>query len=110
MFDPQGLRPGDVVLERGNTWRSTAIAIATGGRFSHALIWVGGTDFSIQKMQAAGRPTQHLYSLAPNEGIGWNLDLFLDDAPKLRDPNEMGARVMSEGLPSIENPIKPTRR
>lgn len=44
LFDPVHLVPGDIVLERGRGVSSTIIAAATGGSFSHALIWVG-SDF-----------------------------------------------------------------
>jgi hypothetical protein len=44
LFDPDRLVPGDIVLERGGGVGSTVVAAATGGPFSHALIWVG-SDF-----------------------------------------------------------------
>lgn len=45
VFDSTKLLPGDIVLEMGAGIRSKAIAAAVGGDYSHALIWVGGTDF-----------------------------------------------------------------
>lgn len=44
LFDPDRLQLGDVVLERGGGLSSALVAAVTGGRFSHAMIWVGG-DF-----------------------------------------------------------------
>jgi hypothetical protein len=51
LFDPDNLRPGDVVLEIGSHWTSYGIQIAnlvktaTWSRYSHALIFLGGTIF-----------------------------------------------------------------
>ncbi|WP_316163441.1 YiiX/YebB-like N1pC/P60 family cysteine hydrolase [Bradyrhizobium sp. SZCCHNRI20481] len=45
IFDPGKLQPGDVVLERGKRLRSKAIALADRGTYSHALLWLGNTDF-----------------------------------------------------------------
>ncbi len=45
VFDPLHLRAGDVVLEFANDKSSRLIAKFDGGSFSHALMWVGGTDF-----------------------------------------------------------------
>ncbi|MGJ4925978.1 hypothetical protein ACQR1I_11715 [Bradyrhizobium sp. HKCCYLS2038] len=44
-FDPSRLLPGDIVLERGSGWRSKGIAWADWGNYSHALLWLGNTDF-----------------------------------------------------------------
>jgi uncharacterized protein YycO len=44
LFDPDALRLGDIVLERGPGMSSAIVAAVTGGHYSHALIWVGG-DF-----------------------------------------------------------------
>jgi Permuted papain-like amidase enzyme, YaeF/YiiX, C92 family len=44
-FDPSHLRAGDVVLEMGSGLHSKGIAAADHGDFSHALMWIGGTDF-----------------------------------------------------------------
>lgn len=44
-FDPDALRPGDVILERGGGKESRVIQLFDWGRYSHALIWLGGTDF-----------------------------------------------------------------
>lgn len=45
IFDVASLRPGDVVLERGSDWVSRAIRIADRGQYTHALIFLGGTEF-----------------------------------------------------------------
>lgn len=45
LFDVYNLRPGDVVLERGSGSKSRAIRTVDLGDYSHALIFLGGTDF-----------------------------------------------------------------
>lgn len=45
LFDPDHLEPGDVVLERGRGLISAGVATITRGSFSHALMWIDGTDF-----------------------------------------------------------------
>jgi hypothetical protein len=45
IFDVSRLRPGDVVLERGSGFFSRVIQTADCGKYSHALIFLGGTDF-----------------------------------------------------------------
>lgn len=44
-FDLARLRPGDVLLERGARLMSTAIRAVDRGKYSHALIFLGGTTF-----------------------------------------------------------------
>jgi len=64
--------------------------------------WPGGTEFSIGEMQGCARPSQQFLSFAPEYGVGWNLELYMDDAPKLRPPDEHGARIKSLDTPSLE--------
>jgi hypothetical protein len=45
VFDPAALHEGDVVLELGEKLKSWAISKIDRSPFSHALIWVGNTDF-----------------------------------------------------------------
>jgi hypothetical protein len=45
IFDQDKVLPGDVVLERAEGKQSDAIALLTGGAFSHALIRIDGSDF-----------------------------------------------------------------
>jgi len=45
VFNPHRMLPGDVVLERGDAKHSSVITALTGGNFSHALLWLDGTDF-----------------------------------------------------------------
>jgi hypothetical protein len=45
LFDSASLQLGDVVLERGSGVVSAAVAGATNGHYSHALMWVGGGNF-----------------------------------------------------------------
>lgn len=44
-MNPAALLPGDVILETGNSAFGRAIRAVDGGAFSHALMWVGNTDF-----------------------------------------------------------------
>lgn len=44
-FDHKGLQDGDVVLERGHRAVSKGISKIDRGPYSHALLWLGGTDF-----------------------------------------------------------------
>lgn len=72
--------------------------------------WVGGTEYSIENMQGCGRPSQHICMFTPEHGIGWNLELFLDDAPKLQAPDADGARAKGISLPSLEGEYETNRR
>ncbi|MCP1196110.1 hypothetical protein NKW84_09595 [Acetobacter senegalensis] len=44
-FDPTGLQPGDVILERGHSLISKGIRIFDRGRYSHALMWLDTVNF-----------------------------------------------------------------
>lgn len=44
-IDRHALQPGDVLLEAGATLFGAAIRKADHGAYSHALMWVGNTDF-----------------------------------------------------------------
>lgn len=44
-FDPDALRPGDVVLEAGASAQGRVIRAIESGRYSHALFWLGDGDF-----------------------------------------------------------------
>lgn len=43
MLNRRLLQPGDIILERGYEWYSEKIAKHTNSRYSHAMIYVGGT-------------------------------------------------------------------
>ncbi len=43
MLNYELLQPGDIILERGYAWYSEKIAKHTNSRYSHAMIYVGGT-------------------------------------------------------------------
>lgn len=43
MLNHDLLQPGDIILERGYAWYSAKIAKHTNSRYSHAMIYVGGT-------------------------------------------------------------------
>lgn len=45
IFDEAKLLAGDVVLERGSDPSSHIVAGITGGHYSHAMLWLGATDF-----------------------------------------------------------------
>ena len=72
--------------------------------------WVGGTEYSIENMQGCGRPSQHICTFTPEFGIGFNLEMYLDDAPKLQAPDENGARTAGMSLPSLEKEYDFSRR
>ncbi len=44
-FDPAALKPGDVILESGDSLAGKVIRTVEWGKYSHALLWLGGTDF-----------------------------------------------------------------
>ena len=64
--------------------------------------WVGGTDFSIKRLQASSRPSQHFYTFSPKYGLGWNIQLYLDDEPSLPDANDVGIRGNGMTIPTLE--------
>ncbi len=45
--------------------------------------WVGGSEFSIKTLQAAGAPTQLLFSVHPVFGVTWERNIQLQDPAKL---------------------------
>jgi hypothetical protein len=59
LFDHKLLKAGDVVLERGKGLGAAITAGATGGRYSHALMWVDGGDF-IEAMPTGVRILQYI--------------------------------------------------
>ena len=52
--------------------------------------WVGGTEYTVTKMQAAPRPGQRLMLFHPKHGITWSTQVFLSDKPRLTSKDEMG--------------------
>ncbi|MBB3349808.1 hypothetical protein [Sphingomonas sp. BK069] len=54
-FDQNRLLPGDVVLERGHGKFSPLITAVDRGRYSHALIWIGGGEF-LEAVKGGVRP------------------------------------------------------
>ncbi|EPE1290598.1 TPA: YiiX/YebB-like N1pC/P60 family cysteine hydrolase [Escherichia coli] len=59
MLNYELLQPGDIILERGYAWYSEKIAKHTNSRYSHAMIYVGGTI--IEATRGGG-----VYSRVPN--------------------------------------------
>jgi len=64
--------------------------------------WVGGTGFSISKLQACSRPSQHFYTFSPKYGLGWNIQLYLDDEPTLAELDEAGIRGDGMNIPTLK--------
>jgi len=64
--------------------------------------WVGGTEYSIGKLQACSRPSQHFYTFSPKYGLGWNIQSYLDDEPTLAELNEAGIRGNEVNIPTLE--------
>jgi hypothetical protein len=50
--------------------------------------WVGGTDFSVNRLQAASRPTQLLQGFHPKQGLTFQFPIYLDSAPSLNKQSE----------------------
>jgi hypothetical protein len=78
-IDHRQLLPGDIFLEAGDTLFGQAIRAVDGGDFSHALMWVGNTDF-IETVRRGARvisfarmiitdPEKWLWLRYPDEGI-----------------------------------------
>lgn len=64
-FDQNGLRTGDVVLERGHSKFSPMIMWADRGDYSHALLWLGGGDF-LEAVGTGVRPVGWVRTLVSN--------------------------------------------
>jgi hypothetical protein len=45
--------------------------------------WVGGTDFSVGKMQAASQPKQLITGFSPRYGLTWSYPIYLGEKPRL---------------------------
>jgi hypothetical protein len=70
-LDRTRLKPGDVLLERSPTFKSAAIRGITRGSYSHALIWMGNSDF----MEAVGdgvRPMPYVRVVTSDPSL-WSL-------------------------------------
>jgi uncharacterized protein YycO len=78
-LDVSRLEAGDVLLERAPTATSAVIRGATRGAYSHALIWMGNTDF----MEAVGDGVRAMpYArIVTSDPKRWSL-LRLDSDPK----------------------------
>lgn len=64
--------------------------------------WVGGTQFSVSKLQACSRPSQRLYYFTPKYGIASSIQLFLDDEPTLPEPMPDGSKIKDIEIPTLE--------
>ena len=78
-LDVSKLEAGDVLLERAPTATSAAIRGATHGAYSHALIWMGNTDF----MEAVGNGVRAMpyVRIVTSDPSRWSL-LRLESNPK----------------------------
>jgi len=65
--------------------------------------WVGGTEYSISTMQACSRPSQHFYTFSGKYGLGWNIQLYLDDEPTLAELTDAGVRGLGMKIPTLED-------
>lgn len=76
-IDRAKLMPGDVLLERSSGKISAAIRAATGGLYSHALVWMGNTDF-MEAVSDGVRPMPfaRIYTRDPTQ---WSL-LRIEDS------------------------------
>lgn len=45
--------------------------------------WVGGTEYSQEKMQGSDQPCQRIWGFHPKRGLTWTYPIDLDDATKL---------------------------
>lgn len=59
LFDVDQFRPGDVVLGRGPRLMSRAVRAADRAKYTHALIFLGGTDF-LEAVGADARVISHM--------------------------------------------------
>jgi hypothetical protein len=53
--------------------------------------WVGGTEYSQEKMQGSDQPCQRIWGFHPKRGLTWTYPIDLDDATRLEmRPNDQG--------------------
>jgi len=50
--------------------------------------WLGGTGYSVDKMQSASRPMQKLFGFHPKKGLTFRYPLYLGDRPRLTIPED----------------------
>jgi len=50
--------------------------------------WVGGTEYSMGRMQAVARPQQLLHGFHPRQGITWKFPIYLGPQPQLTKDDE----------------------
>ena|GEM_PF-5020384 len=78
MFDPEQMKPGDVMLEKGDGWTSKAIMMGDGGGYSHALIYVGESSF-VEAVPSAVRIITSTRVLI-DDPSRWTVLRLVDDA------------------------------
>lgn len=90
MLDRERLRPGDIILERGYEWYSEEIQKRTNSRYSHAMIYVGGT---IMEATLGGG----VFSRIPNRSAVREMDDFkvlrLKEHPEVETINTICERA-----------------
>jgi hypothetical protein len=77
-LNPAGLRPGDIVLEKGGGSQSNIIRLADGGDFSHALLWLGPTDL-IEAVDVGARVISYTRVVIDKPG-NWSVLRLVDNA------------------------------
>jgi len=87
------MQEGDIALERGSGLGAAVTAGLTGGRYSHALIWIGGGDF-IEALPTGIRVLQAMR--VPISSIdNWKLLRLRDDRQNEAAQAALHARKMS---------------
>lgn len=105
------MHEGDIALERGGGLGAAVTAGLTGGRYSHALIWIGGGDF-IEAMPTGIRVLQAMRVPISNRD-NWMLLRLRGDRKNVAAQAAKRARTMSfkeydlEG--ALRSPVAPRK-
>ncbi len=76
------LQPGDVLLSRAQGWRSTVVARATGGPFSHAAIWLPDDILpTLYEADGQGVGPTHLQPVHVRDGVHAEMGYLLPGEP-----------------------------
>nr|WP_314422007.1 YiiX/YebB-like N1pC/P60 family cysteine hydrolase [uncultured Erwinia sp.] len=85
------LQPGDIILERGYEWYSKKICEQTGSRYSHAMIFVGGTIIEATR-------TGGVFSRIPNRSTVHEKNDFLVLRLKEKPDTEVIKKICNHAL------------